>query len=452
MWLSYAAGYSEKAGHTIDLIDAPAADLDNTQTLARLKGFSPKLVVVEVSTPSIYNDADFCELIKKELPDTSIIMVGTHVSALPEESLALNTHIDAVAIGEYDLTVTEAADALAANSDLRNVPGLCLREGDGFFHTGPRKLCNTLDEIPFVSSIYKRFLQIDKYFNPNSLFPMVTITTTRGCPHRCTFCVYPQTMMGHKVRSRSVNNVVDEIEYIIDNFDGVKAIFFEDDTFPANQKRCVAICQEIIRRKIKISWTANARAELDYETMRIMKQAGCRCLCVGFESGSQQLLDNIKKRLTVAKVGDFMTAAKKAGLLIHGCFIVGHPGETKETMEETLRLAIRLQPESAQFYPVMVYPGTAAYKWYEERGLIHSKDFSKWITPDGLHNTVVRGEHLSSQELVRFCDHARKSFYLRPSYFLYKIWQMVKSPSEIRRNLKSVRTFTKYLIRGSDVS
>ena len=451
MWLSYAAGYSEKGGHAIDLIDAPAADLDNNQVLARLEGFSPSLVVVEVSTPSIYNDANFCELIKQRLPDTLIILVGTHVSALPEASLQLNNSIDAVAIGEFDLTIRDAADAVGAGADLHNVRGLCLREEAGTFTTGARPMCENLDDLPFVSSIYKRFLDIGRYFNPNALFPMITITTTRGCPHHCTFCVYPQTMMGHKVRARSVANVVDEIEYIIANFPGVKSIFFEDDTFPANKKRCLAICEEIIRRKIKISWTANARAEIDHETLRIMKEAGCRCLCVGFESGNQQLLDNIKKRITLDKVQDFMNAARKAGILIHGCFIVGHPGETQETMEETLRLAIQLQPESAQFYPVMVYPGTAAYRWYQERDLINSMDFSKWLTPDGLHNTVIRGEHLSSRELVQFCDHARKAFYLRPRYFLYKIIQMLTTPSEIRRNLKSVKTFTKYLLRGSDV-
>lgn len=281
---------------------------------------------------------------------------------------------------------------------------------------------------------------------------MVTITTSRGCPHSCTFCVYPQTMTGHKVRLRGVDNVVDEIEYIARSFPEVKSIFFEDDTFAANKSRCRQICQEIIRRGIKMAWTANARADLDKQTLQVMKKAGCRSLCVGFESGNQQLLDNIKKRITLDQSRDFMAAAREAGMLVHGCFIVGLPGETKETMQKTLQFAIQLKLETVQFYPVMVYPGTEAYDWYQQNGLIATQDFSKWLTPSGLHNTVIRGEQLSSEELVNFCDQARRSFYLRPRYIIYKMWQMLTTPREIGRNLKAIKTFAKYLIKGSDVS
>lgn len=452
MWLSLAAGFVESNGHNIDLIDAPADKIGPAGVLARIKSFAADMIVVETSTPSIYNDIEFCRAIKTELPDAFIILVGTHVSALPEEALALSSAVDAVAIGEYDLTVCEMADSLAAGRvDLSQVMGLCCRGEDKPLRSGLRPLLVDLDRLPFVSLIYKRFLNINNYFNPNALFPMVTITTSRGCPHHCIFCVYPQTMMGHRLRCRSVQNVVDEIEYVVRSFSEVKAVFFEDDTFPANKKRCAEICMEIIRRDIRISWTANARADIDLETMLIMKQAGCRCLCVGFESGSQELLDNIRKQIRVEQMMPFMAAARRAGILIHGCFIVGHPGETRETMNETLELAIKLNPDTVQFYPVMVYPGTEAFRWYDERGLIKTRDFAKWLTPAGLHNSVIDGEHLSSEELVHFCDHARRAFYLRPGYFVYKLAQMIRRPSEIRRNLKAVKTFVKYLLKGSDV-
>lgn len=452
MWLAYAAAFSEKAGHEIDLIDAPADNHEPQAVLERIKNFSPKMVVVDTSTPSIYNDAEFCESIKKQIPGLFIILVGTHVSALPAESLALSRAVDAVAVGEYDLIVRETADALSAGAEITDIPGLCLRKnGEPVVNKRPA-LINDLDSFPFVSDIYRRFLNPENYFNPNALFPMVTITTSRGCPHQCIFCVYPQTMMGHAMRLRSVENVVAELENIVQSFPEIKAVFFEDDTFPANRKRCVEICRAMIEKEIKISWTANARADLDYETMKVMKEAGCRCLCVGFESGSQLLLDNIKKRTKVEQMQDFMASARKAGILIHGCFMVGLPGETKDTMRETLDLALKLNPESVQFYPVMVYPGTAAYDWYAERDLIQSKKFSDWITPSGLHNTVIRGEHLTSEELVQFCDHARRAFYLRPRYFLYKLTQMITSPGEITRNLKTAKTFVKYLVKGSDIS
>ncbi|WP_420208401.1 B12-binding domain-containing radical SAM protein [Candidatus Electronema sp. JC] len=456
LWLATAAGYAEAGGHEIDLIDAPAADLSSEAVVARVKALGSRLAVVETSTPSISNDAQFCETLKKAAQenggDIFIVLVGTHVSALPAESLRLNAAVDAVAQGEYDATIRELAAALESGGDISKVAGLWLRQGEQIINTGSREPLHDLDSVPFVSSIYKRFLQPEHYFNPNALFPMVTITTSRGCPHRCFFCVYPQTMMGHRLRVRSVGNVVDELEHIVSKFPEVKAVFFEDDTFPAQKARCIAICEEIIRRGIRISWTANARVDLDLETMLAMKKAGCRCLCVGFESGNQQLLDAMRKGITLAQSEQFMRAAKQAGILVHGCFMVGLPGETMETMEKTLEFAIKLRPDAIQMYPVMVYPGTEAYSWYEQRGLIATKDFARWLTPSGLHNTVIRGENLTAAELVAFCDHARKKFYLRPGYLLYKAGQMLRHPSEMRKTLKSARTFAKYLLFGSDLN
>lgn len=450
MWLSYAAGFSEQAGHEIDLIDAPAATVDKDTAIKRITTFGSQLIVVETSTPSIFNDIQFCEDLKKETDNLFIVLVGTHVSALPEESLALSRDIDAIAVGEFDQTVCDIANCLKSGGNISDIPGLCYRSSTGPQRTEERSFLEELDQVPMVSAIYKRFLDINNYFNPNALFPMVTITTSRGCPHKCIFCVYPQTMMGHRLRLRSVKNVVDEVQYIVDNFPLAKAIFFEDDTFPAQKKRCIEICQEIIRRKIKISWTANARVDLDYETLQIMKNAGCRCLCVGFESGNQHLLDNIKKRITLEQSQSFMIAARKAKILVHGCFMVGLPGETEDTMENTLQLAIDLKPDAVQFYPVMVYPGTEAYDWYDKKDLIATRNFSQWLTPSGLHNTVIRGEELSSAELVAFCDKARRSFYLRPAYIFYKLLQMIRNPKEIKRTIKSARTFFLHLLKGSD--
>lgn len=451
MWLALATGLLESKGHRVDLIDAPADGHDLDYVLDRARPFKPDLIVVDTSTPSIANDVQVAGRLKDTFPGSFVILVGTHVSALPDETIAMDKRVDAVARGEYDATLVELAAALTAKTALRHVAGLTLRQDGQIVTTAARAPIEDLDSIPFVSMVYKKFLNFEKYFNPNALFPMVTITTSRGCPFQCIFCVYPQTMMGHRVRLRSVTNVVDEIEYIVKNFPGVQSIFFEDDTFAAIKKRCIEISQEIIRRGIRISWTINARADLDYETMKIMKQAGCRCMCVGFESGSPQLLENIKKKITTDKMPQFMADARKAGILVHGCFMVGHPGETKETMSQTLELAKRLNPDTVQFYPIMVYPGTAAYAWYKERGLITTDDFSKWLTPGGLHNTVVRTEALTSEDLVRFCDHARREFYLRPGYLLYKVKQTLTDRAEMRRNLKSARTFIKYLIRGSDV-
>jgi radical SAM superfamily enzyme YgiQ (UPF0313 family) len=451
IWLAYAAGVLEKEGFEVDLIDAPADGYDLNYCILRAKKFGPDLIVLDTSTPSIYNDVEIAGKLKYRFPRSFIVLVGTHVSALPDETLNIDKRVDAIAKYEYEYTLAALARTLADKGDLRTVQGLIFRENGQLIHNPARPFIENLDKLPFVSTVYKKFLRIENYFNPNALYPMVTIITSRGCPFQCTFCVYPQTLTGRKFRFRSIENVVAEMKYIVEHFPQAKAVFFEDDTLTANKKRCKELAEAILENQIKISWTANARVGLDYETMRIMKQAGCRCLCVGFESGSQKILDAMKKNITIEQIETFMSEARRAGILIHGCFMAGLPGETRETLQQTLTLAKRLSPETAQFYPVMVYPGTEAYRWYQERGLIKTTDFSKWITPEGLHNTVTRTEDLSSEELVRFCDNARRKFYLNPRYIFYKLKQMVTHPQEIRRTLKAARTFTKYLIKGSDI-
>jgi len=451
MWLAYAAGVLSENGFEVDFVDAPADGYSPDDIIKRVRESQPALIILDTSTPSIYNDVAVASQLKEICPSSFVTLVGTHVSALPEETLNIDARIDAIARYEYDYTLLDLAKTLESQGNLRSVSGLSFREGNNIIHNPARPYIENLDELPFVSKVYKKFLRIENYFNPNALYPMVTITTSRGCPFPCTFCVYPQTLMGRGFRVRSVENVVAEMEYIVENFPQAKAVFFEDDTMTVNKNRCKELAERILQKSVKISWTANARVGLDYETMRAMKKAGCRSFCVGFESGSQKILDNMKKKSKLEEMESFMASARKAGILIHGCFMAGLPGETKETLQETLALAKRLNPDTVQFYPVMVYPGTEAYAWYKERGLISTSDYKQWITQEGLHNTVISTDTLSSEELVRFCDHARRAFYLRPSYLFYKAKQMLTSPREIRRTFKSARTFFKYLIKGSDL-
>jgi len=245
--------------------------------------------------------------------------------------------------------------------------------------------------------------------------------------------------------------VVSEIEYVIENFPEAKSIFFEDDTLTANKKRCVEFAEALIGRQIQIPWQANSRVDLDLETMKRIRAAGCRELCVGFESADQDVLNSMKKGIKLNRMFRFMEDARKAGILIHGCFMVGFPGETRECCERTIDLAIKLNPDTVQFYPVMVYPGTEAYEAYKMRGWLTADDYSQWITPEGLHNCVVRNEILTSEDLVRLCDQGRRRFYLRPRYLLYKLYQIVKTPSEIVRTAKASRVFFKHLLAGSGV-
>jgi len=467
MWLCYAVGYLEKAGHEVRLIDAPAAGMSAEEVIRAVREFEPDMAVLDTSTPSIYGDIAVGEELKRVFPDIFVALVGVHVSALPTETLALSAKIDGAAFGEYDETLVELAGALSAaaacgpsaeetqtglTSDvLGAVRGLAYRDAAGEIHKNePRPHIENLDDIPFVTEVYHKHLDINPYFYGHSRHPLVVIVTGRGCPFHCTYCVLPQTMQGHKYRKRSTESIVQEFLYIRDNFPGVKEIMIEDDTLTADRKRCRELSEALIATGgHRIPWSANSRADVDYETMRLMRKAGCRLFCVGFESGDQTVLDNIQKSITIDKITAFVRDAKRAGILVHGCFMVGNRGETKETLETTLRFAKSLNPDTAQFFPIMVYPGTSDYEYFGEKGWIVSTDFRKWLTPDGLHSSVVSNPDLRYEELVAFCDRARRSFYLRPTYIFAKFKQMIANPGEAKRIIKAALTFFRYLLQPS---
>lgn len=450
MWLSYATGYLEKAGHEVLLIDAPGAALDRHETLQKIKDYNPSMVVMDTSTPSIYNDIEIGEMLKEAIPSLFVILVGVHVSALPEETLKISDKIDAVAFGEYDATLVDLANKLqngeTSDPSMESIKGIAFRSKDGkIVKNEVRPYIEELDEIPFVSSVYKKNLDITPYFYGHSRHPIVVIVTGRGCPFRCTYCVVPQTLQGHKYRKRSIESIVKEFLYIRDNFPGVKEIMIEDDTLTADKNRCRALASALIEAKAtKIPWSANSRADVDYETMRLMKKAGCRLFCVGFESGDQTILNNIQKSITLEQIRKFIKEAAKAKILVHGCFMVGNRGETRETLEKTLALAKELSPDTAQFYPIMAYPGTSDFQYYSEKKWVVTNDFRKWLNDKGLHSSVVSNPDLSYEELVAFCARARDEFYLRPKYIFTKLRQVITHPSEIKRIIKAGFTFFKY--------
>jgi radical SAM superfamily enzyme YgiQ (UPF0313 family) len=448
------------------LIDAPARGWDALATLAHAREFAPGLVVMDTSTPSLVNDLAVAAQIKAALPGVFIVAVGTHVSALAGQTLEMGPALDAVARREYEYTVRELAGVVAAARGrahglshgqslaperLAEVAGLSWRGPAGVVHNPDRPFIADLDELPWVSKVYQRHLQIDDYFNPNAIPPMVTLITSRGCPFKCTFCVYPQTFTGRAYRFRSIADVVEEMAWVARAFPKARSIFFEDDTLTADKERCRQFSQAVIDRRLKLAWTANSRVSLDYDTMVLMRRAGCRQLCVGFESGDPDVLKTMKKGIGTEAMLRFMADARRAGLLIHGCFMLGFPGETKASVEKTIALALALKPDTVQFYPVMVYPGTEAYEEYERLGWLTACRWQDWLTPAGLHNCVVRNENLSSEEIVRLCDLARRRFYLRPGYFLYKLGQVLKSPDEFKRTARAGRTFFKHLLMGSRV-
>jgi radical SAM superfamily enzyme YgiQ (UPF0313 family) len=244
-----------------------------------------------------------------------------------------------------------------------------------------------------------------------------------------------------------VENVADEFEYIARQLPQVKEVFIEDDTLTVDKRRAVALAQELMRRDINLPFTANSRADVDPETLYWLRQAGLRLLCVGFESADQTVLEALKKNIQVERFHQFAEDAARLGILVHGCFIAGNPGDTKETLARTLQLAKDLHLDSAQFFPMMVYPGTEAYAWARGSGYLITEDFREWLTPHGLHRSTVSRSDLSADEILAWCNHARRSFYLRPRYVGAKFRQIISHPREARRILKSAHIFVRYLSR-----
>ncbi len=447
IWLAYATGVLEQDGFQVKLVDAPAAGYDLQRVLGVVDDLQPNLIVVETSTPSIYNDLEAAGAIKSRCPRAFIVFVGPHATALPEETLTLNSALDAVARGEYDFTVRDLARTLEAGDDLDRVEGISYRGRDGtIVHNPDRELIQDLDSLPFVSEVYKRHLRIEDYSYSIALYPQVTIVTGRGCPYKCTFCLWPQTITGPNYRLRSVSNVAEEFDYIAHELPQVKDIFIEDDTFTIDQERCISLAKVLIQNGNNQCFTANSRANVPLETLEWLTKAGLRLLCVGFESGDQEVLNAMKKGMRVEQFYQFREDASRAGVLIHGCFMAGNPGETRETLAKTIHLAKQLNPDTAQFYPLMVYPGTEAYELAQKNGSLRTMDFHEWLTPDGLHSTVINQPGLTADDLVAWCDQARRSFYLRPGYILSKAWQMLAHPREAGRIIRSTRIFSKHLL------
>lgn len=445
LWLAHASGLLEKRGHEVMLIDFPAECKELQDHHDRIIGFGPDMVVCDTSTPSLQSDVQALETVKSwfSIPPLGVL-VGTHPSALPDQTISSSPAIDAIARGEYDWTLCDLA---ARPKQLSEIPGISFVRSGQIVHNPDRPFAEDLDEIPFVSSVYKEHLDINNYFYAHCRNPVISIFAGRGCPNHCFYCVYPQVMFGHRYRHRSAQHVVDELEYIGREFPEVREVLIDDDNFTADQEFVAQICDEILSRGLRITWTCEARVDLRYEIMLKMKEAGCRLLVTGFESGEQRILDSINKGTTLTQGRKFAHNAKNAGLRVHGCFMVGNRGESPETLHQTLSFALSLPLDTAQFFPLMVYPGTEAYRWAAENGYIRAANFREWLTAEGMHNCVLQTPELSGDQLVDFCDSARRRFYLRPRYLAYKAWDVLCNPREISRTAKAATTLMTHIFK-----
>lgn len=446
IWLSYATGLFELEGHKVRLADAPAWDWSTDDTLEDLRKFNPDMVVVGTSFTSVNNDLSVCSRIKSEF-DVPVVIVGPPTSQFADKML---DYVDIVARYEYDFTLTELAEKMGEGGDIHDVLGISFRQDGRVVHNPDRPWSTSkqLDELPFVSEVYKKHLNVYDYFLNYSLFPMVQIFTGRGCPYQCTFCSWPQNFMGRKYRVRSVENILDELEWIEENLPKVKEVFFEDDTFTVSKRRVLEFCRGYKERGLETSWSCNARVDtLDLETMKEMRKANCRFLIVGFESADDSILRHIKKGFTVEQSREFAKNVKRAGLLLHADFIIGLPGETKETIERMRMLIKEIKPEQLQVSVSSPFPGTELYEWCKERGYLLTDDPNEYLDGHGHQKAIISYPELSNEEMVEEVDRILREYYVSLGYVPLALRQVLRRHGfeEMKRLFYSMRMFLGYI-------
>jgi hopanoid biosynthesis associated radical SAM protein HpnJ len=420
------------------LLDAPADGMTVEEALSIAQDY--QLVILHTSTPSFPADARFAELLKERAPGAMVGMVGAKVAVDPEGSLLASSAIDFVAREEFDYTCRD----IAQGQPLAEVDGISYRAQDGsLHHNAPRAMIENMDELPFVAPVYKRDLDIHNYFVGYLNYPYVSLYTGRGCRSRCTFCLWPQTVGGHRYRTRSPENVLEEVSWIKHNMPEVKEIMFDDDTFTDFKPRAEEIARGL--GKLGVTWSCNAKANVPYPTLKIMKENGLRLLLVGYESGDDQILLNIKKGLRTDIARKFSADCRSLGITVHGTFILGLPGETRDTIAKSIEFAKEINPHTIQVSLAAPYPGTRLYEQAVENEWIPANKTINLVNESGVQLAAISYPHLSSEEIYHGVEAFYRSFYFRPS----KIWEIVSemagSWDMTRRRLREGVEFFQFL-------
>jgi hopanoid biosynthesis associated radical SAM protein HpnJ len=420
------------------LVDAPPDGLTVEQVAPLAKEY--ELAVLHTSTPSFRNDAKFAALLKEINPDILVGMVGAHVGVLPLPSLEAAPAVDWVAVGEFDYTCLD----VASRRPLAEVPGIAYRDRStgALALTPPRPKIENMDALPSVIDVYKRDLTIENYFIGYLQHPYVSLYTGRGCRSRCTFCLWPQTIGGHHYRVRSADSVEAEMARAKSYFPQVREFFFDDDTFTDDLPRA----EEIARRlgRLGITWSCNAKAIVPRKTLEIMKANGLRLLLVGYESGNQQILNNIKKGVRLDIARRFSRDAKELGITIHGTFILGLPGETPETIRETIRFACEVEPDTIQVSLAAPYPGTELYRQAQEQGWLRNEQ-GELVDGHGIQTAALSYPHLSSTMIFNSLEEFYRKFYFRPRKMFSLFSGMVRDPQVMKRRLREGAEFFRFL-------
>jgi len=429
VWLAYPAGMLEGAR----LLDAPPHHISGQETIEIAKDY--EFLVLFTSTPGFPGDIRLARAIKDIHPRIKICFVGPHVSVLPEKSLRDCSAIDFVARKEFDYTVVEYAQG----KPLEEIAGISYLNDGQVVHNPDRPQIQELDALPHVTDIYKRDLDVTRYNVPFLLNPYVSLYTTRGCPAQCTFCLWPQTLSGHPWRKRSTDDVASEMARAKDYWPNVREFFFDDDTFNIQKVRTIELCAKL--KPLALTWSCTSRVTTDFETLKAMKEAGCRLLIVGYESGDPQILKNIKKGATVERARQFTKDCHKLGLVIHGDFILGLPGETHETIRNTIDFAKELDVETIQVSVAHAYPGTELYDYAVKNGFMVADD--KMVDEGGHQLAHIQYPGLPAAEILDAVHRFYDEYYFRPKAAFRILKKAAFHSGDRKRLYKEAKAFLK---------
>ena len=431
-WLAQAAAMVPGSR----LIDAPPHNLSFKDIEGDVKAH--ELIVIHTSTPSFKSDCKTAAMVREINPTAKIGFIGAKVAVEPVESMEACAALDFVARNEYDFTIKE----LAEGADWSTITGLTYRNANREIISNPeREILVDMDKLPSVLPFYKQ-LDVKQYFGGYLLHPYMSWYTGRGCKSRCTFCLWPQTIGGHKYRFMSTARVVKDVQYVKDNFPEVREIFFDDDTLTDNHDRVEELAKAL--GPLGITWSCNAKANVPRKTLEKLKAGGLRLLLVGYESGNQQILFNIKKGMRVEVAERFTRDCHDLGIKIHGTFIAGLPGETKETIQETIAWACKVNPHTIQVSLAAPYPGTFLYNQAVENGWLDAAN-AELVDDSGRQIAPLHYPNLSHAQIFDSVETFYKRFYLRPSKIGSIVSEMVRSPDMMKRRLREGAEFFEFL-------
>ena len=414
--IAYMAGVLQENNIDVEILDASAEDMDFKDVEKELLKRKPDLVALTALTPTIGRALETAQVVKETLPDSIVVMGGYHPTFNFIETLE-DENVDIVIRGEGEYIMLNLVQALENQSSLHDVKGIVFEDKNSkeIVVNPEAPLIQDLDELPFPAL---NLLPMKKYRLLDMDTHMTTMITTRGCPMQCSFCS-SAAMHGKKIRERSVENIVDEIEYLKTNYD-IDTIAFMDDTFTLKKRKVMAICDEILKRNIEIMWGCTSRVDtLDEKLLKKMKEAGCITIFIGVESADQQQLDNMCKNTTIAKIENAFKIAHKLKIRTIASVALGMPGDTKEIMNKTVKFVHKLKPNYAIYSLATPYPGTRFYKEAFEKNLIKIKDWSKYT----LIHPILETIDCSLNDMRKIQAKAFMKFYLRPHYIIRQFLQ-----------------------------